>query len=261
MGKRFALIFLVLFLFFSAIKVFAQEDQLQEASFGVANFLPVVDKEVAAGNIISFNKDGYVLSRNPYDPTIRGVVVENPAIALNIQTEENVYPILSKGNAEVLVTNKNGEIKKGDPITTSQTPGVGMKATQSGFVIGSAMEDFKASSPDDIGKVPVSFNVHYFYLKPPAIKTGVLDVFKLSAMATYEQPTVVFKYFVAGMVVIISVILGFVFFGKIANSGVEALGRNPLASRFIEIGIALNVLITIAIIFSGLAMAYFVLRL
>jgi F0F1-type ATP synthase membrane subunit c/vacuolar-type H+-ATPase subunit K len=62
-------------------------------------------------------------------------------------------------------------------------------------------------------------------------------------------------------VVILSFILGFISFGRIANTGVEALGRNPLAGKMIQFGIFLNVLITISIVIAGFALAYFVLRL
>jgi hypothetical protein len=83
----------------------------------------------------------------------------------------------------------------------------------------------------------------------------------LTAVATTEEPTVVFKYFLAGMILLLSFVIGFFSFGRIANTGIEALGRNPLAAKIIQLGIMLNVLITVAIIGSGLVMAYFVLRL
>jgi hypothetical protein len=52
---------------------------------------------------------------------------------------------ISKGLAEVLVSNINGSIKKGDPITSSSIPGIGMKATISGVIIGYALEDLNQS--------------------------------------------------------------------------------------------------------------------
>ncbi|HRN96392.1 MAG TPA: hypothetical protein PLD54_03025, partial [Candidatus Levybacteria bacterium] len=76
-----------------------------------------------------------------------------------------------------------------------------------------------------------------------------------------EEPTTVFKYFLAGLIMVLAFVIGFFSFGRIANTGIEALGRNPLASRMIQLGIMLNVLITVAIIASGLVMAYFVIRL
>jgi hypothetical protein len=44
-------------------------------------------------------------------------------------------------------------IKIGDPITTSGLSGKGMKATEAGYIIGRALEDYSAASPD--GKILV----------------------------------------------------------------------------------------------------------
>jgi len=54
-------------------------------------------------------------------------------------------------------------------------------------------------------------------------------------------------------------LLGFVAFGRVAGRGVEALGRNPLAARVIQLGIFLNVFITVAIIAAGILVAILIL--
>ncbi len=43
------------------------------------------------------------------------------------------------GRVPVKVSTKNGDIQPGDYITTSDIPGVGMKATEAGRVIGKAL--------------------------------------------------------------------------------------------------------------------------
>ena len=43
------------------------------------------------------------------------------------------------GRVPVKVTTKNGEIRPGDYITTSDISGVGMRATEAGRVIGKAL--------------------------------------------------------------------------------------------------------------------------
>ena len=59
--------------------------------------------------------------------------------------------------------------------------------------------------------------------------------------------------------VVASFVFGILHFGKMAKSGVEALGRNPLAAKTIQFGILLNVLIAIVIMALGLGIAYLVL--
>lgn len=259
MKKTFPLIVL-LFLASIAKQSFAQTPQVTvpDTSFGVAYYLPVKDKNVADSSIISLTKDGYVLSRTEYDPQVVGVVSRDPAVIFEVENLKNETPILSSGNSYVRVSTINGNIKKGDAITSSKVPGVGMKSTRTGYVVGVALEDFSSNNPKEIQKIAIILNIHFvtFQQKP---ETNLFDVLNLTALATYEQPTEVFRYFLAGLIVIISIIFGFLSFGRIAARGVEALGRNPLAGRIIQFGIFLNVLITIAIIAAGLGVAYLIL--
>ncbi|MBI4079194.1 MAG: hypothetical protein HY429_02760 [Candidatus Levybacteria bacterium] len=245
--------------------LFAKPSFAQDASLGVANYYPIEDKNVVEGSIISFTGSSYILSKTAYDPLMIGIVADNPAISINPSAtiSANAKPVVSTGTTYVGVSTVNGAIKKGDPLTSSQKPGVAMKADKSGYVLGSALEDFDAQSQDDIGKIAVTLNVHYFAsqitTKPKNIFDAVTNVLRLSEVATYESPVTAFKYLVSGIVIILSFIIGFISFGRVANTGVEALGRNPLAGKIIQFGIFLNVLITIGIVLAGFAIGYLVL--
>ena len=48
------------------------------------------------------------------------------------------------GRVPVKVSTKNGDIRPGDYITTSDIPGVGMRATRAGHVIGKALTGLPA---------------------------------------------------------------------------------------------------------------------
>src|ERR1700704_5995261 len=119
--------------------------ETSDTSFGIANYLPITDKNVKDGDIVSFSPKGYFLSKSEYDALIVGVVTDNPAISLEISGSEKGYPVVSSGNAYVNVVTLAGDIKKGDPITTSGTPGVGMKATRTGYILGAALESYSNS--------------------------------------------------------------------------------------------------------------------
>jgi F0F1-type ATP synthase membrane subunit c/vacuolar-type H+-ATPase subunit K len=56
-------------------------------------------------------------------------------------------------------------------------------------------------------------------------------------------------------------VLGYFSFGRAAAKGVEALGRNPSASRVIHMGIIFNVAIVVAIALAGLGVAFLIIRL
>lgn len=234
----------------------------QGVSYGVANFATVNGENIEDGKIVTSSKEGFFISETPYDDAMVGVITTQPAISFIDTTDiTNKQPIISSGNAFVLVSAKNGAIKEGDPITTSDIKGVGMKATEPGNILGAALEDFNPSDPNSIEKINVKIDIRYYSFSKAAAES-VFDLFKISlSHAATQQPPIFFKYFTAAFVVIGSVILGLYFFGRVATKGVEALGRNPLAAKIIEFGIIINVIITVATIASGLIIAIIILRL
>lgn len=242
----------------ASFEVNAQESGL---SIGIANHVPIQGDNIKNGNIISSDESGYALSSIPYDPLVIGVVSTNPAVSLDIEgADENAYPVVSSGNVEVNVSTINGDIKVGDFIASSNIPGVGMKASQAGYILGRALDPYTAASSDQIGQINIALNLHYSY-STQKTPSNLKDILSLSMLATYESPSAVFKYIVAGVVILLSFILGVVSFGRVANTGVEALGRNPLAGKMIQFGIILNVLITLSIIVAGFGMAFLIIRL
>lgn len=254
--KHFTAVFFTILIFFL---LSLNQVKAQDISLGIANYLQINGSNVKDGSIVSSSQGGYTLSKTEYDPRVVGVVAKNPAVSFNLDASApNTYPVVTAGNVLINVTSQNGSIKKGDLLTTSKLPGVGMKATNTGYVLGTALADYQASSKTAVGQIPVSLNLHYSYTSA-RLKTSLLDIAQLSVLATYESPVMVFRYFIAGVVVVLSIIFGFMSFGRVASLGVEALGRNPLASRFINFGIVINTVITIFIILGGVAIAYFVL--
>ena len=241
-----------IFLFFLAVNVNA-------ASLGISNYVPLIDRQAKDGSIVVSTLKGYDLSRQAYDPNIVGVVSLDSAIVFSGQSAVNSYPVVSSGKTSILVSTINDPIKKGDLITTSSIAGVGMKANKSGYVLGMALSEYTTKKTNQIGLIPVALNIHYATLNIN-VGSNLLDIFKLSSLATYEQPLTVFKYFIATLIIFASFFFGFFVFGRVAGKGVEALGRNPLAGKMIEMGIVMNVIITVAIILSGLGLALVILR-
>lgn len=94
------------------------------------------------GTVVSIdhnNNEKIVASNKDYDSSVAGVISTKPGWLLGEEQKGNVQLALS-GRVPVRVTTANGEIKRGDPITTSSIRGVGMLATKSGKIIGIAME-------------------------------------------------------------------------------------------------------------------------
>jgi len=246
------IIFLLLFLQPSAL---AQDSQ--DTPSGVAVSVQI-NEDVAQGDIISATDQGYNLSKIEYDTSIFGVVTQNPAFVLENTAIANSYPVATSGTAQARVSTINGAIKKGDIITSSKTPGVGIKATRNGFVLGNALEGYSNSDTSKAGTILVSINPHFNNLNP-STRTDLVNTLKNAGTAIYLSPLEALRYTIAGLTALIAFIFGFFFFGKISIKGVEALGRNPLAARSIEVGVVGNVILTLIIIGIGLGIAYLIL--
>jgi hypothetical protein len=75
------------------------------------------------------------------------------------------------GRVPVRISTENGPIEPGDPLTSSSTPGVAMKATHSGPVVAKALESFSCESATPCqGKIVAFVNVSY-YFSPDDLQT------------------------------------------------------------------------------------------
>ncbi|KXK26557.1 MAG: hypothetical protein TR69_WS6001000563 [candidate division WS6 bacterium OLB20] len=120
---------------------------------------------VEAGDIVmpdSDSPESVRKSDRAYAHNVLGVISTDPGVRGGVNLEEksgySVQPISLAGRVPVKVNNQNGSIAIGDPITTSDTPGVGMKATNSGRIIGFALEAFDGSE----GQIIVFLNATHY---------------------------------------------------------------------------------------------------
>jgi hypothetical protein len=259
--KKLLLVLVIILsaLFPAALPVIAQGVQ-GAATLGVARVVETKEKNVKDGSLMSTAPDGAKLTDVAYDSQILGVVARDAAILIDTNSGEQSVPIISTGKVYVLVSTKEGVIKKGELITSSTTKGVAVKATKSGYVLGTALEDATNPDPNQIEKIAVDVDLHYFNSKPTLSGT-LTDILKLALLPSKEATSPIFKYLVAAGVVLGSIVFGFLSFSRTAAKGVEALGRNPAASKIIHLGIIFNIVIVIAIILAGLAVAFLILRL
>ncbi len=229
------------------IVVHAQETSLSAAT-------PVrVSGAVGDGDIISL-KSGGVYSRTNIeaDPLMFGVITMSPALYLYDKDSMNEFPATAKGKAEVRVSTAKGSIKKGDFITSSTMPGVGVKATNNGYVLGTADEDYIEVKPDQIGKILVEVDPRFIQSNSNILST----LFQLPSLSLAATPNNALRYLVAAILTIISFYVGFRFFGRASLKGIEAMGRNPLAKSSIILVVVVNAALTFGIMIIGLVVAY-----
>jgi hypothetical protein len=214
--------------------------------------------KVQDGDIISSTIKGYKLTVSPYDSQIFGVVSLNPAVYFKDATAKDKTPIISAGEVMVRVSSQNGNIQVGDFITSSSTPGIGEKATDNGYVLGRAVQNYSSNNPKATGLILVTLQPHFAQITNNITHT-LLTSFTFGLSEAINSPLGAIRYFVSGIITILSFSLGFRFFARASNRGVEAIGRNPLAKQAILFSVFINTIITIAIMFFGVAISYLIL--
>src|SRR3990167_2519701 len=126
-----------------------------QKSSAIAVHVKVSDK-VPDASILCAYPEGNSLCNRAYDPNTFGVVVIEPALSFEtVEKDAQTVPVVTSGKVYVNVSSINGTIVAGDFITSSLKPGVGQKAIKSGFVLGTAMEDYTESDPEKVGKILV----------------------------------------------------------------------------------------------------------
>ncbi|MEK9183538.1 MAG: hypothetical protein AAB890_00505, partial [Patescibacteria group bacterium] len=143
----------------------------------LAENYPVLDSSIEAGDLVSLDNqlvesnkiDGDQIieteritavkkSSNQYDSNLVGVISTKPGILLSGFSEKS-KPVALSGRVPVKVNTQNGSINIGDPLTSSDTPGVAMKATKTGKIIGYALESY--NTEQEIGKIKIFLNLSW----------------------------------------------------------------------------------------------------
>lgn len=227
-------------------------------SYEYAVTVPIEDNRGNPGDIVSYKEGKYVLTADPYDSSIYGVVVDNPSISFEDRNLEQSKLVTSMGEVLLNVSAKNGNIKEGDYVTSSDILGVGVKAVEDGQVVGIAMESYEPSNKEDIGQIYILMDVKTNFFGK-GISGNILDIIRNSLTSPFMTPVQALRYLLAIAIIFASFVIGFSSFGKITGSSVEALGRNPLAGGAIRRVMLFNFILTFLIMAMGLAVAYFIL--
>lgn len=229
-----------------------------EMARGTSASLQVVNGEVRTGSIVSHRNGEYSLSKEPFDTEIFGVVVEDSSFSLVNPLETGSRLIMQFGEAQVLATNSNGIIKKGDYITSSTVDGIGQKADKTGYVIGKAMEDFVETGNDEPGLVWATIEPKTAFINNTTT-TNLLEALRSGALSPLLSPIESLRYILAALIIAATFIIGFSTFGKSSGRTIEALGRNPLAQGTIKTAMVFNMVLAFGAMLVGLALAYLIL--
>ncbi|QQS44648.1 hypothetical protein IPM65_03560 [Candidatus Roizmanbacteria bacterium] len=232
----------------------------QNTSFGFSTRVPIDGDSVLDGYIIATTDEGYVVTTEAYQKNIIGVVTENPAIELNTGEAEGTYPLATSGEASVWVSLANGPIKKGDYITSSPWEGVGMKATGAGPVLGTAAEDVDVQEAADNEQVISKIRVVVRPTNDNNPSAAGTQSGGSSNTANFFTTASLIRFATGAVLILITIFMSLSYFGRLSLSGVEALGRNPLAFKKIQFGITLNVIIGFIVALVGIIAALYIMK-
>ncbi len=235
--------------------------------------------ELVQGNIVSLDKDGRTVIRANRDniANLHGVVVNSSDVSFS-QNNDNGVSVASTGVIETLVSDVNGEINSGDPITVNLIEGIGEKALGVGKVIGVAQGSFDGTNGTSytytqdgesktikIGTIPVKVEVSNYGGKQGSASAQDSNLNRSKILQVADG--------LAGkQVKAIALIIGFLFVligGFVAtflitSSGYASMisvGRNPLSEKKVLKALARVLLIAIGVFLTGLSLAYVTIKL
>jgi len=130
-----------------------------------AEWISYTGEKPQAGDLLSVGDNNISAKKSDIsqDPYLIGVVSSEPFMVGSADDGHSVVLALT-GRVPVRVNTSNGNIKKGDLITSSGVAGQGMKATSAGKVVGVALEDYDGTQPDNL--VTVQLRVGYDIPEP-----------------------------------------------------------------------------------------------
>jgi len=181
----------------------AQDDVFTNIAYPIHLSAPA--QEIRGGSIVSLTDTGYVLAHMENDEDMIGVISDEPGLFYQGDVvDQNAY-LVNGGTTYILVNTTNGAIVKGDHITSSETPGVGVKAMRSGKVIGRALENYDGTS---VGKISANIKPEMFEIRSESANLVT------SPVSTPSE----WWYVLALVIIIFSAIAAFLFWKKTQKS-------------------------------------------
>lgn len=208
-----------------------------------------------------------------------GVVVQPNDAPISLSGDDSTQRayVATTGSYQVLVSDQNGTVKKGDYLVISALEGIAMKADQDQqYAVAKSLGDFTADGAsagqttlkDSKG---VEHVVHFGYVsadinvaRNPLLKTTTDDLppflRSVADSVTSKQVSPLRVYLGAVVVVVTALIVIAVLYAGIRTS-VVSLGRNPLARSAIMRNLLQVVLTAIIVLIIGLFAVYLLLKL
>jgi hypothetical protein len=214
----------------------------------IAQGFQTSDNGVVAGALVSLQKN----KSNTVELSTAGNVQELIGIAGNkslieLSSGTGTVQVVTNGTTEALVSDINGAVKTGDRVTSSPIAGVGMKATLSGVVVGTAQADLSKVETETrtvtdkkgkkvtvkIGAIPVQVD-KVFYEAPSESNSflpPVLTDFASSVAGHQVSPV---RILAAALLIALLFVVVTILLYSAVRSSIISIGRNPLSEQAVH---------------------------
>lgn len=231
-------------------------------------------EKLSLGSIVSTksnSSDHVIATSTDTANNMLGVIIsDGNSILSYVNGQTSQVQVATSGIISVLVSDVNGEIALGDPITASPIKGVGMKATSNSKVIGIAQgeplnsstrqdytDDYGVKKQITLGQVDVLINVAYYYKQSektivPAAIQNVANA--LAGKQVSTMPILIS----AGIFLVMMIVVTSIIYSLIKNS-IISVGRNPMAQSAVWRDVIQLSLLILAILTVGFISIYLIL--
>jgi len=169
---------------------------------------------------------------------------------LELDSDSQGVQVVTSGEAPVLVSDLNGEVKNGDKISPSPISGIGMKATKSGTIVGIAQADMSGFEQTErtvkdedgtnvtvrIALIPVQVNVLY-YASPGDASNFLPPFLQAFANTVAGREVSPIRVIIAGLFLLVALVSIAVLLYSSVQSSIISIGRNPLSEGAVRKGL------------------------
>jgi len=155
--------------------------------------------------------------------------------------------VVTNGTTDALVTDINGDVKTGDHITASPISGVGMKATTSGVVVGTAQANLSGVTTHEqqvtnkkgkvvtvkIGTIPVQVD-KVFYQAPNDSNSFLPPVLSDFASSVAGHTVSPIRILAASLLIALLFVIVTILLYSAVRSSIISIGRNPLSEQAVH---------------------------
>lgn len=215
----------------------------------IAQGFQTTDTNIVEGALVSLKSDtaNTVELANPERSSrLVGVVGNNPLIELSDGT--NSVQVVTSGVTGTLVSDINGEVKPGDSITASPIEGVGMKATQTGVVVGAAQAELESVDLSErtltdkdgnqqivkIGLIPVQVDTVFYAGNTTVGSSFVPGAIQSLANNIAGREVSALRVLISALLLTLLLVSVVVLLYSSVRSSIISIGRNPLSENAVH---------------------------